>query len=119
MGARVSSAGAALGSIVVGVSSAGRGRGSGIDDAPRRGRLVPVPVTWRNQVTKSRAVSDRGGAGASRRGGGVGGAWALTGGAVNNRNDRENAPALNTVGLTVIPLPLRDCSQLDVAVEPK
>jgi PAS domain-containing protein len=35
------------------------------------------------------------------------GACAPTGGAATNRNDRENVPALNTLDLTVIPLPLR------------
>jgi hypothetical protein len=97
-----SSAGALLDSIVSGLSSAGRGRGSGSDDVARRW-LLPVPLRWRNQVIKSCAIPDRGG-GASRRGGdGSGGACALTGGAANNRNDRENVPALDTLDLTVIP----------------
>jgi len=90
--------------LVVGVGSTGRGRGSGSDDAPRRWWLLPVPVSWRNQVTKSCAAPDRGGGGASRRGGvGMGGACALTDRAANNRNDRENVPALNTLDHTVIP----------------
>jgi hypothetical protein len=60
-------------------------------------------VRWRSQVTKSCAIPDRGGGASRRGGGGRGGACALTSGAANNRNDRENAPALNTLDLTVIP----------------
>jgi hypothetical protein len=105
MGAGDSSAGALLGSIVVGVSSTGRGRGSGSDDARRW--LLPLPVRWPNQVRKSCAIPDRGGGASRRGGGGMDGACAPTGGAATNRNDRENVPALNTLDLTVIPLPLR------------
>ncbi len=105
MGAGDSSAGALLDSIAVGASSTGRGRGSGSDVAPRRW-LFPVPVRWRSQIIKFCAVPDRGG-GASRRGfGGTDGACARTGRAANNTDDRRNAPALNTLDLTVIPPPL-------------
>ena len=41
------------------------------------------------------------------------GACALTGEAANNRKDRENVPALNTLDLTVIPLPLRAPPPID------
>ena len=106
MGAGDSSAGALLGSIVVSVSSTGRGRGSGSDDARRW--LLRLPARWPNQVRKSCAIPDRGGGASRRGGGGTDGACALTGEAANNRKDRENVPALNTLDLTVIPLPLRE-----------
>ncbi len=81
---------------------------------------MPVPVRWRSQVIKSCAVPDWVGGGASRRGGGVGGACAVAGGAANNRNDRENAPALNTIGLTAVtPSSAPRLLAARVAVEPK
>jgi len=77
-------------------SPAGRGRGSGIDDvAPCLG---PVPVTWRNQVEISCAISDRG----DRASGGDSGTCARIGSGVSrSRTNKQNVLALKTPTCTI------------------
>ena len=79
-----------FGETGAGPSSAGRGRGSGVDDGLPRCGGVPASPKWFNQV----AIAESGD-GAS--GGAAGVAWAWAGAKTNSKKDRENAAVFNAV----------------------
>ena len=79
-----------FGETGAGPSSAGRGRGSGVDDGVWRCGGAPVSPKWFNQV----AIADSGD-GASGGAAGVARAWAEA--KASSKKDRENAALFNRV----------------------
>jgi hypothetical protein len=79
-----------FGGTGAGANSAGRGRGSGVDDGVWRCRGESVSPKWFNQA----AIADSGD-GAS--GGAAGVAWAWAEAKANSKKDRENATVFSAV----------------------